>query len=152
MTRGIHALLASAPVAIILSLATGLSQPVFSFKTLAVHCQCQLTAFVHTFCFRCCCCCCSMLQTGNTPQNAGMGTYGLFSNMTRVEYITEFSMWAISASHLIMTAPIMNCSAAPPPQPPPPPPPKEGCSTKLIKQFSQAPCVLGKHFQVFPPV
>ena len=143
--------LASAPVAIILSLATGLSQPVFSFKTLAVHCQCQLTAFVHTFCFRCCCCC-SMLQTGNTPQNAGMGTYGLFSNMTRVEYITEFSIWAISASHLIMTAPIMNCSAAPPLPPPPPPPPKEGCSTKLIKQFSQAPCVLGKHFQVFPPV
>ena len=30
--------------------------------------------------------------------------------MTAVEYQTEFSMWAISASPLVVTTPIMNCS------------------------------------------
>jgi hypothetical protein len=35
------------------------------------------------------------------------------------EYMTEFSMWAISASPLTVTTPIMNCtSAAPTPSPP----------------------------------
>jgi alpha-galactosidase len=36
---------------------------------------------------------------------------GRQSNMTRIEFITEFSMWAISASPLIFTSPVMNCSA-----------------------------------------
>ena len=31
--------------------------------------------------------------------------------MTAVEYKTEFSIWAISASPLVVTTPIMNCSA-----------------------------------------
>ena len=32
--------------------------------------------------------------------------------MTLCESITEFSMWAIAASPLIVTTPIFNCSAA----------------------------------------
>lgn len=30
--------------------------------------------------------------------------------MTAVEYHAEFSMWAISASPLVVTTPIMNCT------------------------------------------
>jgi alpha-galactosidase len=35
---------------------------------------------------------------------------GKASNMTATEYRTEFSMWAISASPLVVTTPIMNCT------------------------------------------
>ena len=31
-------------------------------------------------------------------------------NMTLDEFITEFSMWAIAASPMLVTTPIMNCS------------------------------------------
>ena len=37
---------------------------------------------------------------------------GKASNMTATEYRTEFSMWAISASPLVVTTPIMNCTAS----------------------------------------
>eukprot|EP01052_Picozoa_sp_SAG31_P042972 SAG31_NODE_7004_length_1822_cov_1.899013_1_plen_331_part_00 len=90
-----------------------------------------------------------MLQTGNTPQNAAEGTYGLFANMTFTEYQTEYSMWAISASHLIITAPIMNCSAAAPPPTPGPPPPEAGCHITLTQQLSQAPCVAKETFDCY---
>ena len=50
-----------------------------------------------------------MLQTGNGPQ-AAHANHRL-ANMTSDEYVTEFSMWAISASPLIVTTPIMNCSS-----------------------------------------
>merc|ERR1719262_2068129 len=50
-----------------------------------------------------------MLETGNYAQAAHAN--GRESNMTADEYKTEFSMWAISASPLVVTTPIMNCSA-----------------------------------------
>ena len=50
-----------------------------------------------------------MLQTGNGLQ-AAHANHRL-ANMTSDEYVTEFSMWAISASPLIVTTPIMNCSS-----------------------------------------
>merc|ERR1711988_515641 len=31
--------------------------------------------------------------------------------MTRIEYMTEFSMWAILASPLTVTTPLLNCSS-----------------------------------------
>lgn len=34
-------------------------------------------------------------------------------NMSELEYKTEFSMWAISASPILFTSPIMNCTASP---------------------------------------
>jgi alpha-galactosidase len=49
-----------------------------------------------------------MLQTGCYEQCAHAN--GKQANMTASEYITEFSMWAISASPLQFTAPIMNCT------------------------------------------
>ena len=51
-----------------------------------------------------------MLETGNYEQAAHAN--GKESNMTSIEYKTEFSMWAISASPLVVTTPIMNCSNA----------------------------------------
>ena len=50
-----------------------------------------------------------MLETGNYEQAAHAN--GKESTMTAIEYKTEFSMWAISASPLVVTTPIMNCSA-----------------------------------------
>ncbi len=50
-----------------------------------------------------------MLETGNYEQAAHAN--GRESTMTATEYKTEFSMWAISASPLVVTTPIMNCSA-----------------------------------------
>ena len=50
-----------------------------------------------------------MLETGNYKQAAHAN--GKESNMTSIEYKTEFSMWAISASPLVVTTPIMNCSS-----------------------------------------
>lgn len=49
-----------------------------------------------------------MLETGCYEQCAHAN--GKQANMTAVEYTTEFSMWAISASPLQFTSPIMNCS------------------------------------------
>ena len=51
-----------------------------------------------------------MLETGNYAQAAHAN--GKESTMTATEYRTEFSMWAISASPLVVTTPIMNCSTA----------------------------------------
>ena len=85
----------------------------------------------------------NMIQTGNDRQRCGPGTGSLFPNMTLTEYKTEFSIWAISASHLILTAPIMDCG---PTLPPPTPPTKDGCTVDLTDQISQAPCQLGKTF------
>lgn len=49
-----------------------------------------------------------MLETGNYAQAAHAN--GRESNMTAEEYKTEFSMWAIAASPLVVTTPIMKCS------------------------------------------
>ena len=51
-----------------------------------------------------------MLETGNYEQAAHAN--GKESNMTAEEYRTEFAMWAISASPLVVTTPIMNCTSA----------------------------------------
>jgi alpha-galactosidase len=51
-----------------------------------------------------------MLETGNYEQAAHAN--GRESNMSAVEYKTEFSMWAISASPMIVTTPLMNCTNA----------------------------------------
>eukprot|EP00943_MAST-04B_sp_MAST-4B-sp1_P000007 g7.t1 len=48
-----------------------------------------------------------MLETGNYAQAAHAN--GKESNMTSLEYKTEFSMWAIAASPLVVTTPIMKC-------------------------------------------
>lgn len=49
-----------------------------------------------------------MLETGNYKQAAHAN--GRQGDMTPIEYKTEFSMWAILASPLIVTTPILNCS------------------------------------------
>ena len=49
-----------------------------------------------------------MLETGNYKQAAHAN--GKQSNMTSLEYKTEFSMWAIAASPLVVTTPIMKCN------------------------------------------
>jgi len=49
-----------------------------------------------------------MLETGNYEQAAHAN--GKEGTMTPTEYKTEFSMWAISASPLTVTTPIMNCT------------------------------------------
>ena len=49
-----------------------------------------------------------MLETGNYKQAAHAN--GRTGNMTSTEYKTEFSMWAILASSMIVTTPILNCS------------------------------------------
>jgi len=49
-----------------------------------------------------------MLETGNYKQAAHAN--GQEGNMTATEYKTEFSMWAIFASPLIVTTPLLNCS------------------------------------------
>jgi hypothetical protein len=53
-----------------------------------------------------------MLQTGTGPASGFDPTLGP-PNVTLDESITEFSMWAILASPLLFTTPIMNCTAAP---------------------------------------
>eukprot|EP01048_Picozoa_sp_COSAG05_P010064 COSAG05_NODE_866_length_6876_cov_11.223255_7_plen_276_part_00 len=52
-----------------------------------------------------------MLQTGTGPASGFDPTLGP-PNVTLDESITEFSMWAILASPLLFTTPIMNCTAA----------------------------------------
>merc|ERR1712048_1054183 len=49
-----------------------------------------------------------MLETGNYKQAAHAN--GKLGTMTRTEYMTEFSMWAIFASPLTVSSPILNCS------------------------------------------
>merc|ERR1712151_747270 len=49
-----------------------------------------------------------MLETGNYKQAAHAN--GRVGTMTRTEAITEFSMWAILASPLTVTTPLLNCS------------------------------------------
>jgi len=86
-----------------------------------------------------------MLQTGNYKQAAHAN--GRESNMTATEYMTEFSMWAIQASPLTVTTPIMNCSdgrslksSQQDHQP------KKNCSISLTKQLSQAKCIKDQSF------
>jgi hypothetical protein len=50
-----------------------------------------------------------MLETGNGNQSGHPKIKGP-ANMTVTEYITEFSMWAIAASPLLVTTPIMKCA------------------------------------------
>lgn len=81
-----------------------------------------------------------MLETGNGERAAHANNK--LSNMTAGEYKTEFSMWAISASPLVVTTPIMNCSAGQVsniswttlPQ-------NDDCKVTLRKQFSKDKCV-----------
>eukprot|EP00443_Scrippsiella_acuminata_P064369 CAMPEP_0115435974 /NCGR_PEP_ID=MMETSP0271-20121206/33941_1 /TAXON_ID=71861 /ORGANISM="Scrippsiella trochoidea, Strain CCMP3099" /LENGTH=444 /DNA_ID=CAMNT_0002861459 /DNA_START=1 /DNA_END=1335 /DNA_ORIENTATION=- len=49
-----------------------------------------------------------MLESGNYKQAAHAN--GKEGNMTGVEYKTEFSMWAILASPMVVTTPLLNCS------------------------------------------
>lgn len=53
---------------------------------------------------------CSMLETGNGLQAAHAN--GKEGDMNLDESITEFSIWAIAASPLVVTTPIFNCSAS----------------------------------------
>lgn len=50
-----------------------------------------------------------MVETGNYKQAAHAN--GKEGTMTETEYKTEFSMWAILASPIVVTTPILNCSA-----------------------------------------
>ena len=50
-----------------------------------------------------------MLETGNYAQAAHAN--GKQGTMSAAEYKTEFSMWAVLASPLVVTTPILNCSA-----------------------------------------
>jgi alpha-galactosidase len=95
-----------------------------------------------------------MLETGNYAQAAH--ATGKESHLTAPEYRTEFSMWAISASPMVVTTPIMNCSAGHASSEPHPAwvlaiadAQKEGgeqaaCTIALKRQTSQAPCIKGK--------
>jgi len=87
-----------------------------------------------------------MLETGNYDQAAHAN--GRESNMSAVEYKTEFSMWAISASPLVVTTPIMNCSAGwnAPTAPAGMANSSTDCQITLKKQASDAKCVLGESF------
>ena len=93
-----------------------------------------------------------MLETGNYEQAAHAN--GKESNMTATEYKTEFSIWAISASPLVVTTPIMNCSAGYVSDVPHPNWGTEledstSCTISLKKQFSNAECTLGTSFGCF---
>lgn len=68
-----------------------------------------------------------MLETGNYAQAAHAN--GKEGTMTATEYKTEFSMWAIAASPLVVTTPIMNCTAKPGP-------PVDHCSVTLVEKVS----------------
>lgn len=66
-------------------------------------------------------------------------------NVTLDESITEFSMWAILASPLLFTTPIMNCTS---PSPSPPSPSNGTCA--CTKRVSKAECIQGKTFGCLP--
>eukprot|EP00040_Diaphanoeca_grandis_P019754 m.104590 g.104590 ORF g.104590 m.104590 type:complete len:510 (-) comp27577_c0_seq1:36-1565(-) len=80
-----------------------------------------------------------MIETGNYAQAAHAN--GKEGTMTDVEYKTEFSMWAIAASPLVVTTPIMNCTSIAPPSPP-----VSQCSISLVKKTSNAACVANVSF------
>eukprot|EP00051_Salpingoeca_urceolata_P027329 m.481035 g.481035 ORF g.481035 m.481035 type:complete len:650 (-) comp22029_c0_seq1:150-2099(-) len=80
-----------------------------------------------------------MLETGNYGQAAHAN--GKEGTMTATEYATEFSMWAISASPLVVTTPIMNCSVKPAPS--------GTCNVSLAQQTSHASCKLGQSYGCF---
>lgn len=79
-----------------------------------------------------------MLETGNGAQAAHAN--GRLGNMTLDESITEFSMWAISASPLVVTTPIMNCTQSIPPAS------GSDCNVTLVQRHSTAKCVAGESF------
>lgn len=79
-----------------------------------------------------------MLETGCYEQCANGN--GKQPNMTAIEYKTEFSMWAISASPLQITTRIMNCTQ----------PPVPSGSISLINQTSITPCVADLTFGLLP--
>jgi len=81
-----------------------------------------------------------MLQTGCYEQCAFAN--GKEGNMTATEYMTEFSLWAISASPLAFTSPIMNCTAMVEPD--------ATCNVSLVKQNSAATCKLDVSFGCNP--
>jgi hypothetical protein len=88
-----------------------------------------------------------MLETGNYAQAAHAN--GKESTMTATEYRTEFSMWAISASPLVVTTPIMNCSAGTFSSTPPPQSKATSqteCKIAMSKQKSKAQCVHGHSY------
>ena len=85
-----------------------------------------------------------MLETGNYDQAAHAN--GRESNMTADEYKTEFSMWAISASPLVVTTPIMNCSAGAVRRASNYENSERKCNIALRKQFSKASCDFGKSY------
>ncbi|CAE7526244.1 unnamed protein product [Symbiodinium sp. KB8] len=78
-----------------------------------------------------------MLETGNGLRAAHAN--GKESNMTDDEWRTEFSMWAISASPLVVTTPIMNCTNESPH-------PANYCNVSLVQQESLSPCIEGYSF------
>jgi hypothetical protein len=82
----------------------------------------------------CCLSSAAVLETGNYEQAAHAN--GKEGTMTAVEYQTEFSMWAISASPLTVTTPVMNCTADSAPTPAPP----SGCGVALVKKLSNHGC------------
>jgi len=93
-----------------------------------------------------------MLQTGNGPQSGYDPTPGYGpATLTEAEYVTEFSMWAIAGSPLLVTTPIMNCTmeeasahaAARHGAPDAP------CTVSLARQLSRTPCVFGDSFGCF---
>ena len=90
-----------------------------------------------------------MLETGNYEQAAHAN--GKESNMTSTEYKTEFSMWAISASPLVVTTPIMNCSAGYASSSPAghwgaPLGVEQECTIALKAQASHASCKVGESY------
>jgi len=86
-----------------------------------------------------------MLETGNYAQAAHAN--GRESNMSATEYKTEFSLWAISASPLVVTTPIMNCSAGSPSiNAPSWLDTAAPCKVGLKKQLSHAPCHEGTSY------
>ena len=86
-----------------------------------------------------------MLETGNYAQAAHAN--GKESTMTATEYKTEFSMWAISASPLVVTTPIMNCSTTYKSKEPPLfADTLTKCNIKLKHQLSKSTCVEGISF------
>ena len=83
-----------------------------------------------------------MLETGNYAQAAHAN--GRESTMTATEYKTEFSMWAISASPLVVTTPIMNCSEGFVSQSPPAESKQaDTCKIFMRQQSSKAQCIEG---------
>jgi len=95
-----------------------------------------------------------MLETGNYEQAAHAN--GKESNMTEIEYKTEFTMWAISASPLVVTTPIMNCSAGyvsnKPHQDwaePLEDSSSSSCTITMKKQFSDSECTLDVSYGCF---